>query len=549
MKTKIISIILLSWFILVFTGCEEEVLEKKARTIFSDQDVWNDISLARMFQVGLYNGLGDWGIGFDAWKGLRALPGVATDEAFANWDWGTRTWGSTWIVKYEYIRKCNIFLSNIDDIKVDEKEKKILKGEVKYLRAHFYFELISYFGGVPLITDVFGLDDEFKLSRTPYEEVVDWIEKELNEAKEMVPETRNSADWGKVTKGACLALKSNLLLYANSKLHDVDTEPSGPLYDYKKDTWQEVADAAKAVIDMPHYSLQEVETWEDYNNIFVKQNPEIIFAKAYHKDYGGLNARIEYVNGPMSQGGWGNNVPIHNLVDDFQMENGKYIYEDESGYNSSPDLIYSNRELRFYANILYQGAQYKGQDLEYFLPGGVDSRDGATASNASRSGYNLRKLMNENVAFKNERSETPWIFLRLAEMYLNYAEAQYNMGNEAEARKYINFIRNRVHLPDINSSGEALLRDIQHERRIELAFEYHRFFDVRRWMIADVVENENAMGIQWKKVDENGNIDSNGELTYEIVSIQERNFFPRMYYLPIPIGEIEKAGLEQNAGY
>ena len=157
--------------------------------------------------------------------------------------------------------------------------------------------------------------------------------------------------------------------------------------------------------------------------------------------------------------------------------------------------------------------------------------------------------MDERIDLWQDLGNTPWIWIRLATMYLNYAEAQYELGNEQEAKEYVNIIRNRVNLPDITSSGEELFSDIQHERRIELVFENQRFFDVRRWMIAEETENEDAIGIVWKKLDANGDLDPNGELTYTFETFQERSFQERMYYMPIPIAEMQKSDLEQNPGY
>ena len=568
MKINKILIIPLTLFIFAFTGCEEDILEKEAKNSFTEKDVWQDITLVRKFVTSIYNGLGDWGISFPRvsfFSGADAMKDVETDNGFKTWSNGVwimntgnispssistprgSAWSSIWPTKWDNIRKCNIALSRIDEVEAGEEEINILKGEIKFLRARFYHDLISYWGGVPLITKAFELDDDFMKPRTPYEEVVDWILKELDEARAMVPEERSSEEWGRVNKGACLALKSNLLLYANSKLHDPGTEPSGPLYDYKKNTWQEVADAAKAVIDMPQYSLQQVNNWDDYHKIFLEVNSEIIFAKPHHPEY--TQYTPTYVNAPNGYHGWGGATPTGNLVDAFQMANGKMINEAGSGYDPSVDSIYKNRELRFYANILYQGSEFAGRALEFYLPGGWDSKDGPEPWNSSQTGYNLRKHIDGSLDFLKDRGDAPWIFRRLAEMYLNFAEAQYFLGNEALASEYVNKIRNRVHLPDINTSGNALFKDIQHERRIELCFEGRRYFDVRRWMIADSTANENAMGLQWEKVDEDGNLDPAGELTYKIITTQERHFYERMYYLPIPIDEINKSDIEQNPGY
>jgi hypothetical protein len=161
----------------------------------------------------------------------------------------------------------------------------------------------------------------------------------------------------------------------------------------------------------------------------------------------------------------------------------------------------------------------------------------------------MRKFMDESVDFNKGLGKQPYIFFRLAEIYLNYAEAQYHLDNEPVAREYINKIRARVGMPDISSSGPQLLEDIRHERRIELCFESKRFFDVRRWMIAEETDNKNAAGVEWKKVNANGELSPAGTLQYKMVTAQQRSFLARMYYLPIPLSEINKTDLQQNPGY
>ncbi len=546
-----ILIVLAALAVLVFQGCEEQVLDKPPRDVFSEVDVWNDIELAKKFQTTIYNGL--W---LSPYKEIFA---ASSDEALSaenitginNFTRGMiapdymMQFAPIWAFEYRYIRKANIFLDGIEALEGDEEVKNVLKGETKFLRARMYFDLIKLFGGVPLITDVFELDDEFMVSRDSYESIVDWIVKELDEAAALVPAVRPASEWGRVTKGACLATKSNVLLHANSKLHDPSTQPSGPLFDYTKDTWQACADAAKAVIDMPQYSLQPVETWQDYHRIFIEPNPEIIFAKVYHNNYGNRAAHICYANAPVKDGGWAEHTPLQGLIDEYEMDNGKRIYEEGSGYNPSIETIYSNREKRFYANILYHGSVWK-TPLDVVYPGGIE----VSTPPYICTGYRLRKFMDETIQYMaGENGDTPWVWLRLAELYLNYAEAQFELGHEDIARDYVNIIRNRVGLPDITSSGQELFNDIVHERQIELCFEYHRFFDVRRWMIADSTDNKDAMGIVWEKLDSQGNLDPNGTLSYRYDLFYEREFTDKMYYLPIPYSEIVKTELEQNPGY
>ena len=580
MKKKInILVILLSIFIFAFIGCEEKVLNKEPLNTFSENDVWTDIVLIDKFVTSTYQVLNDYSYlssykGANVGGGIRFLLSSATSHSFVRFSGTAGTYqcrqgtitpsdmgggiGKIWPQKYYCIRNCNLFFERIGNIKAanTQEEKKIqsLTGEMKYLRAYSYADLISYFGGVPLITETFELKDDFMLPRNSYAEIVDWIVKELNEAQEMLPGTRSSDEMGRINKGACMALKSRILLYAASKLHDPRTEPSGPLFDYdKSNKWQQAADAAKAVIDLPEYSLVKVETFKDYQQIFLENNSEVIFFKYFSTAYMSIETGLNCMNAPNGfTNGRGGNTPTSNIVDLFEMSNGKMINEPGSGYSAHVDSMYKNRELRFYANILYEGGcEFRGRVVEFYLPGGKDSEDGILPAAATRTGYYMRKFSDETIDYNTEFAPRIWIYERLATFYLNYAEAQYHLGNEEIAREYINLIRNRVHLPDINTSGEELLKDIMHERIIELCFEtYSYFFDLRRWMIGEEFENKDSMGLNWRKENEAGKLDPNGKLVYYKVVAQKCNFYPRNYYLPIPLGEIEKCNLlEQNPGY
>ena len=566
-KINKILFIILSVGLFSFMGCEEEVLDKKPQTTFSEKDVWDDIDLIERYVINNYNALrGNWG--YQLHGGAYHLD-AATNDIYS---WSSYSFhnildgtigpdninprgpeANGWSGSYEKIRNLNVFLEKIDESEdLDEEKVEVLKGEVKFLRAITYFHLVNFYGGVPIINKVFELDEDFMTERDSYQDVVDFIVSEADEAKEMLPETRSSDNWGRINKGACRALKSEILLYAASKLHNPDTEPSGPLFDYDKENkWQEAADAAKAVIDMPQYSLVQIDTWKDYQQMFLEKNSELILAKPNSAEYGSNTSTLQIRSGPNGSGGYGHNTPTQNLVDAFEMANGKMIDEEGSGYNPSPDSIYENRELRFYANIIYEGCQFRGREIEYHLPGGMDSKDGPLAAGRSRTGYNLRKYQDESIDQTKEVSDRPNPIYRLASFYLNYAEAQYHLGNESIAREYVNKIRNRVHLPDINSSGKELLNDIRHERRIELLAERgKRFFDIRRWMIASEIEKSDRRAIDWKKVDEDGELDINGELKYEIFTVKETVWDDKMYYLPIRRSEMEKAPyLQQNPGY
>ncbi|MDD4661534.1 MAG: RagB/SusD family nutrient uptake outer membrane protein, partial [Massilibacteroides sp.] len=201
---------------------------------------------------------------------------------------------------------------------------------------------------------------------------------------------------------------------------------------------------------------------------------------------------------------------------------------------------------------------FRGREIEFFISStgnkaesGKDSEFGIDDWNASKTHYTIRKFMNETYRNAwNDKSAQPWIYIRLGEMYLNYAEAMSHLGDETTARLYINKIRERARggkanvLPDITSTGDELLKKIQHERRIELAFEDHRFFDVRRWKIADVTENKPARKITIVRDD------VTKKKSYTIEVLQERKFLPQHYLLPIPRSEIlRNSSLTQNPNY
>lgn len=543
-------IILLGVIIVTISACEEQVLNKDPQRSFSQKDIWGDITLANHYLNGVYDGIGNWGIPDGA---VYQLAGNATDEMLKRG--GSGLWQipqatitasnmgdyTKWTPAYTSIRKCNIFLQNIGKVpNVSEDEIKTLKAQVRFIRAKNYADLVNWHSwwegdrnGVPIIKKPFNLDDEFEVQRASYSEVVDFIVSELDAIAEALPEQWPADEWGRVTKGAAFALKSEILLYAASKRHNPEMDQS---------KWQKASDAAKTVIDMNMYSLYPVSNWQDYANIFLDRtnNPEIILARPF--DPAQLpNNWLDKYNSPNGYKGWGNSVPTQNIVDKFEMANGKKITDPTSGYD--PQNPYKNRELRFKATIVYNGRMYRGRKVEAFTPGGKDSKEGIQAWNTSPTGYWLYKFMDESIDFGNASAPTPYIMFRLAEIYLNYAEAEYHLGNESVAREYVNIIRDRANLPDIQSSGDQLLQDIRHERTIEMVFEKdHRWNDVRRWEILPQTASQDIKRMVIKK-------DSNGDLSYQIETVLERNFDERIYSLPIPFDEITKSNLTQNPGY
>lgn len=325
-----------------------------------------------------------------------------------------------------------------------------------------------------------------------------------------------------------------MLLYAASPLNN-------PNNDLAK--WELAANAAEELIDT-RYSLHD-----DYQNVFLGHNEEIIFARYFTQ---ANSYELHFQVGRNGNNGWGSDSPTQNLVNDYEMVNGESPYladgsiNPESGYD--PNNPYENRDPRFYASILHDGAMWMGRETETF-DGGMDSREGPVAAwNGSMSRYYLKKFVSEDIppTGSTVNPTSPWIMFRYAEVLLNYAEAKFMLGDELTAREYLNKVRSRasVGMPDVTETGEDLFEKIQNERRVELVFEGHRYFDVRRWMIADETESENIMGIVIKK-------EPNGTKTYSFNQLTERQWDDRLYRLPIPRTEIDRSqgSLTQNPGY
>lgn len=546
-------------------GCKKDILNVEPTDILSPSTIETDTTALEAYITNRYLGtrLQDkeadgsapgFGRGFEysMWSSF-------TDESIYNND--DATWliqrgqlepenlgsaGVYWGRSYRGIRECNYALGVLSKIAISTSHKKKLIAELKFIRAFRYQDLIRNYGGIVLMGDKItelsdNLQDPALFQRASIKESIDYVAAQLDQAAADLP-LDNSSSWlnGRATKGAALALKSRLLLYAAS-----------PLYD-NAGTWQAAVTAAQAVISLNKYGIYT----GGYANLFLTdQSNEVIFARLFTKNAN--HTHLEIANGPNGYGGWGGNLPMQNLVDDYEMTNGKSITDPTSGYDANNP--YKDRDPRFAATILYNGAAYRERNVETFIPGGKDSKDGNDNWNTSKTGYYLKKFMNDAYPLQNPWGNAgfqPWIYFRYAEILLNYAEAANEAygpdavpaGSTMSARQAINMVRAR---PDVNMPALAVgltqtqMRDaVRYERRVELAFEEHRFYDVRRWKIADVTENKPAGGIIITK--------TGTTFTYTPkVALDGRKFETKHYWLPIPRAEILASGgkLQQNPGY
>ncbi|MDH7460683.1 RagB/SusD family nutrient uptake outer membrane protein [Chitinophagaceae bacterium 26-R-25] len=561
MKNIVKSIIAIA---VLLQACTKNVLNKPPLDSYTDASVWTDLSLTEAYANNLYNILPTVQHNWDNKSSRSWALSAACDEGYNKFNdynesvlnKGTLTPDNLgnfdiWSLEFYNIQNCNTFLSKIDAVPGDSSVRNRLKGEVLYLRAFAYYMLVRDYGGVPLFSKPFDLNSNFKATRASFDECVNFIVADCDAAASLLPVNYASSDakYGKATKGASMALKSTILLYAAS-----------PFWNDNKDAtkWQKAADAAKAVIDLGAYQLYSA---TPYCQLFVKPNPELIMvtlkSAKYSNSYTDFTG-IETFLAPNGFHGWSSFAPSQQLVDAFNTADGKLITDATSGYNNQNP--YANRDPRFYNDILFDGRPFGnsaycqdrysagGTSACQFYEGGLDSKTGFDNWNYSLTRYSFRKYQDTTFNFNTGLGATNhfWVISRLSEIYLNYAEAQYNLGNNAEAIKYLNLVRQRpgVNLPALDGSlsGTELFARIQNERQVELCLEGHRYYDVRRWKIAESTQNAGCRGVT---ITLNGNVKS-----YSYGVIQTRAFnSPANYLLPIPRAEIQRTSLQQNPGY
>jgi starch-binding outer membrane protein, SusD/RagB family len=554
MKSKIviaISLFLCSGYLISCT----KVLDKPPLDSYTDESVWKDLKLAEAFANNIYSVFPtftvDWGNSLNRSVVLSA----ASDEGFTKFG-DSYTCGARnvlnkgllspdnagnfdiWAKNYHHIQNANIFLSKIDDVPGDENNRKRIKGEVTFLRAFAYFQLISDYGGVPLIKQPFDLNSNFKVDRSSFEACVKFVSDELDIAANLLPPSTSQR--GRITAPLALAIKSRLLLYAASPLWNTTNDQA---------KWTAASAAAKAVIDLPGFSLYT----GNYANLFTSFNNELIgmHLSGYKGEWDPFTG-LEMMCFPNGYHGWAAFAPTQDLVDAFGTADGKYITDPTSGYN--PQMPYVNRDARFSAAIIYDGRPTGNQSFfsdrtttqAQFYEGGYDSDQGYDNWNNSLTRYAFRKYMDTTYNF-NATTQTNkfWILARLGEIYLNYAEAEFNLGHEAVAREYLDKIRTRagINIP-LTETGTALRDRIQNERQVELCFEGHRYYDVRRWKIAEITDNKPVRQVI---ITRNA---TTGVKTYEYKNIENRSFDKTKHYLlPIPRTERARTDLPQNPGY
>ena len=609
-------IIALSVFGTVFTSCNDSFVNTKPLDQLSESVVWTDPSLAEAFVTELYGGLGNGG--FDEQmlasltdeasfthpgRNITTITESRSQPADPGWINGTLSWQQM----YVRIRACNVALDNLKKATTFPKATvDRLNGETKFMRAYYYHQLVRYYGGVPIVDKSFSLaDTEFLSKRNTMKECIAFIEKECDESAALLT---GSMAAGRASKAAALALKSRILIYAASDLYDASTakSKSAAMAAYtnpefvafvdgsRTERWTKAKNAAKAVLDLPGLGNQlnlsapvskEVGTTNYMNNSLSRSGgeKELIFARYFINAKAENGGRIGLFNGPNGYNNWAGNAPIQNFVDDYEMMDGTKFSWSNADHSAAP---YVNRDPRFYATLMYDGSAWKPRSasaapkdpfnqiqtgqyeimsgsskVAYF---GLDTRKSSIEDwNGSYTGYYFRKFTDPSPAIidQNTWQQIPWPFLRYTEAVFNYVEACIALGEDAEARAWLNKIRFRSGMPAVTESGNALRDRYRNERRIEMAFEEQRYHDARRWMIAgstlgNKVQIINVIGTlkPGKTVTLYRYDPTSYDYQYKVVAMdpgkENRAWADKMYFLPIHRDEMNRnKNLVQNPGY
>lgn len=525
-------------------------------------------TMARAAAVYTYLPDGFAYIGGDAMLASACDEAEHTNEGNAVQAFNTGAWSylnnpdGAWSRCFKGIYAANLFLENagkvnLDYLKYDPSADaqaryelytanlERAEYEVRFLRALYYFELVERYGGVPIMEKTYGVDTDYtSIRRNTLEECIGFIVDECDDIAYSLPAVYESGDLGRATRGAALALKSRALLYAASDLFNDPSWAGGYSQPElisivggdRAAQWDAAAQAAKAVIDLTEarYSLGTT-----YPDIFLDayNSNETIFCRRY-----GSSTSFEIANYSVGfDNGNSGTTPSQNLVDAFETSKGQ-----EFDWDTMGDDPYGDRDPRLGYAVITNNSTFKDRTMEIFEGG----RDGKGIVNATKTGYYLRKYVDPDVdLLQNRGTVHAWIIFRLAEMYLNYAEAMNEAYGPADAHGYgmtaleaVNKIRQRngVNMPAIPAdvTADELRERIRNERRVELCFEGHRMFDVRRWMIAETVLNEPLRDVSVQQSSQN--------FLYTPIVVENRSFSKKMYFYPIPQTDLQMSGWIQN---
>jgi len=577
MKNIIYSFLMM---MLIFQACTKEVLDKKPLDIISDANVWNDPSLTNAYIRGIYGQLNFLyydNPGSEGWVNPDMNGLNIADEAEPFWDSGgaQQKYGNLKIGGglfdwwgYSTIRAINIALEKIPATTLPDNTKIEMLAEVRFLRALSYFQLVKLYGGVPLITSVQDINapsEEIMLSRDTEEAIYNFVISEVDAISGDLPESW-SADYGRATRYAALALKSRAALYAASiadfgtvKLDGVVGIP----HDKAQSFYQQSYDASLAIINSNKFVLYDKlpgDKVKNFRQLFNEnRNSEKIWVKAYVGGAAGLGHNFDFWNTPNYVHEWGGGSalgPYLEMMEEFEYVDGTPGTLDRAAVASKlwkGKDIWAGKDPRFYSTIYTQNSVFMGDTLKYW--NGIMDENGVLVASGYYKGIKVIPQakaactgMWKNVQDKNSMwsnmSTNDIIVYRYGETLLNFAEAAFELGKSAEALDAINQIRARAGIALLTSIDREKIR---HERKVELAFESHRYWDCRRWRIAVTELSKPKTRIRYI-------------LDYNTMKLiikfdpadngKTAAFFEQNYYIPIKLSRTaNNPNLVENPGY
>ena len=603
---KISTIIFLLFWITVLSSCRKDFVKLPPNAQLGGDPAYANLTGVQALTASLYDKLSIAGYeDFDfATNAEAAYPSQWVDEAVRSYTWGAPSEVSIipdgtfpwW--DYGIIRQQNDFIEKIPRANINDKDKAGFLAEIRFLRAFTYFAMVKRYGGVPLVTQVLSPTADnasLQIPRNTEQAVYDFIASEADDIISKWPDSYSGAsDPFRATKYAVLALKCRAMLYAaseakygNLQLNGLVGIPASSASGY----WQKAYDAAQVIISSGKYQLYrgDADPAKNFQQLFNGADPttnkEAIFLKAYALPTKGHS--FDFYNQPNPFWTYYSSVtnPVVEMVEDFEYTDGtpgKLKIKDDAGVPrqfSNPADLFKNKDPRFFATIFYPNVPWQVNNMSMNLEirrGIVNGRDtlvvedlnqsygtppnsityrGAsgpvTAGDATKTGFYLRKYLTQNTGFipGSQKSSQPWLIFRYGEVLLNYAEAAMELGRQADALDAINQIRSRA---GIKTLTNVTIDQIRHERKVELAFENHRYWDLRRWHIADQVLNNTSFHALFPYLNWVSNTSPvNMKYSFTIVPIPikpARTFPPRLYYEKISTGGANSY-LVQNPGY
>lgn len=509
-------------------ACSEDYLNPEPRTVYTEAEIWKTKENTYLYINGFYKPIYEYGPYGSKYAGVALHDGFSDIVKYNQHVMGgnggdvnktilssiispTNIVLSDYTYEYNRIRRINEFLFGLENYAAySEADKKLMEAQARFFRGFLHFMLVRSHGGIIIRDYIDGPNEAFK-ARSTESDCYDFIAKELNFAADNLPREWDKASLGRLTRGGVMGYKSRVMLYA--------------------ERWEEAVAAAEEVI-REEGSLYQLEP--DYDKIYkTKDSKEGVLTYRFGGTLGHSFHKLYSPKGDKSEGVTGIAVPTLEMVDSYRMADGSQFDWNNPVHAAHPFL---NREPRFYASVLYNGAIWKGRTIETAVGGkdGFEHYGAQQSGGGTVTGFYIRKMIDENAPMDGVSTQS-WYEVRYAEVLLNHAEALNELGRGAEALVSLNKVRERARLPKVTVTDQVALREIiREERKVELAFEGHRLWDLRRWRKAvEVLDGKRMHGLKITK--------SGDSFTFEKVECDDKNrIFKESYYkLPVPQNEID----------